>query len=332
MSELSILDDKDLLSAVLAALPAPIFIVSLEGQYLDILGGSDQERFHVGRYFIGKYLTDFFDAEMTADFLEQNRLAVEKNAVVNYVYMIPFESMPVFADKEVPRGDRWYEANIAPIRRDGMPTDMLIWSITDITERKRSIDKLKKQQEKLKLQANTDVLTQLLNRRGFMAYAEAEIQRVERFDISSLALLLLDVDHFKVINDTYGHAAGDAVLVSLADCLQARQRASDRVARLGGEEFVILLPETPYQKALLLAEQIRQKLENFSVSVEELASPIHFTVSIGVSHYVLGEGSVDSMLNRADMGLYIAKKEGRNRVCGSLSEKLSKSMTTKPEN
>jgi diguanylate cyclase (GGDEF)-like protein len=232
--------------------------------------------------------------------------------------MIPFDRLPVFADQEVPRGDRWYEANIAPIRKGGKPTDMVIWSITDITERKLAIDQLKNRQEKLEFQAITDVLTQLHNRRGFMAYAEYEIQRVEHYSISDLSILMLDIDHFKVINDTYGHAAGDTILVSLAECLQARQRTSDRIARLGGEEFVILLPETPHQKALLVAEQIRQKLENLPVSVEEVASPIHFTVSIGVSHYVLGEGCVDSMLTRADMGLYRAKKEGRNRVYDQL--------------
>jgi diguanylate cyclase (GGDEF)-like protein len=322
MTKLSILDDKDLLSAVLTALPAPIFIASLDGYYLDILGGSDQERFYVGRHFIGKHLSDFFDAEMTAEFLAQNRLAVETNAVVNYVYMIPFDKLPVFADKKVPSGNRWYEANIAPIRKDCVPTDMLIWSITDITERKLAIDQLKKQQEKLEFQANTDDLTQLLNRRGFIASCEDEIQRVERYNINNLSILILDIDHFKVINDTYGHAAGDAILISLADCLLARKRTPDRVARLGGEEFVILLPETSYQKALQVAEQIRQKLENLPVCIKELASPIHFTVSIGVSHYVLGEGCIDNMLIRADMGLYRAKEEGRNRVNGYLRESL----------
>jgi diguanylate cyclase (GGDEF)-like protein len=141
-----------------------------------------------------------------------------------------------------------------------------------------------------------------------MAYAEDEIQQAERYNISKLSMLMLDIDHFKVINDTFGHAAGDIVLVSLADCLQARLRISDRAARLGGEEFVILLPETHYQKALLVAEQIRHALENLPVCVDGIASPIHFTVSIGVSHYVLGEGCVDSMLTRADMGLYSAKR------------------------
>jgi diguanylate cyclase (GGDEF)-like protein len=173
------------------------------------------------------------------------------------------------------------------------------------------------------LQASTDALTQLLNRRGFLTYAESEVQRVERYRISNLSLLMLDIDHFKVINDTYGHAAGDAVLVSLADCLQQRQRASDRTARVGGEEFVVLLPETAYQNALLLAEQLRQKVEDLPVTIEGVASPIRFTVSIGASHYVQGEGSVDGMLTRADKGLYVAKKEGRNRVHGSLSEGLS---------
>jgi diguanylate cyclase (GGDEF)-like protein len=332
MSKLSILDDNDLLSAVLSALPSPIFIASVTGQYLDILGGSDQERFHVGKYFIGKHLSDFFDEEMAAEFLAQNRQAVEKNDVVHYVYMIPFDRLPVFADKEVPRGDRWYEANIAPIRKDGKPTDMVVWSITDITERKLAIDQLQKQKKTLVLQATTDDLTQLLNRRRFIIYAEDEIQRVERYNISNLSILMLDIDHFKVINDTYGHAAGDVVLTSLADCLQSRQRTSDRVARIGGEEFVVLLPETSYQNALATAEQIRQKVENLPVSVEGIESPIHFTVSIGVSHYVMGEGCVENMLTRADEGLYSAKNGGRNRVCGRLSENQSDRIPTNPEN
>jgi diguanylate cyclase (GGDEF)-like protein len=331
MSKLNILDDNDLLSAVLAALPSPIFIASLEGEYLDILGGSDQERFHVGEYFIGKHLSDFFDAEMTAGFLAQNRLAVETNTVVNYDYMIPFDRLPAFADKEVPMGDRWYEAHIAPIRKNGEPTDMLIWSITDITERKLAVDLLEKQQEMLEFQANTDALTHLLNRRGFMTVAKDEIQRVERYKHSDLSLLMLDIDHFKEINDTYGHAAGDSVLVSLADCLQTRQRTSDQAARYGGEEFVVMLPETDYKQALRVAEQIRQMIETLSVTVEGITSPVHFTVSIGVSHYVLGEDSVYKMLNRADTGLYIAKEEGRNRVCGSFDENPSNRMTAKPE-
>jgi diguanylate cyclase (GGDEF)-like protein len=322
MSRSSIFDDKDLLSAVLAALPAPIFIVSVDGRYLDILGGSDQQRFHVGNHFIGKHLSDFFDAEMTAEFLEQIRLATKNNAVMNYVYMIPFDKLPAFTGKEVPPGDRWYEANIAPIRKNGKPTDMVVWSIADITERKIAIDLLEARREQLELQVSTDALTRLLNRRGFLAHAENEIQRVERYRIDHLSLLMLDIDHFKVINDTYGHAVGDAVLVSLADCLQQRQRTSDRAARIGGEEFVVLLPETAYQNALLLADRLRQKVENLPVITEDIASPIHFTVSIGVSHYVLGEGSVESMLTRADKGLYAAKEEGRNRVCGNSSEGL----------
>jgi diguanylate cyclase (GGDEF)-like protein len=96
----------------------------------------------------------------------------------------------------------------------------------------------------------------VLNQRGFMAYAEYDIQRVEQYIISDLSILMLDIDHFKVTNDTYGHAAGDDILASLAEYLQARQRASDRLARLGGEEFVVLHPDAPYQKALLVAEQM----------------------------------------------------------------------------
>lgn len=321
--KIDVLSDTELLSAVVSALPHPIFISNSEGEYLDVLGGSDQERFYAGKYLIGKYLSDFFNADMTAAFLEQSRKAIETGSPVNYVYMIPFESLPAFADKEGPSGDRWYEANIAPIKKNDEPVDMVVWSVNDITDRKLAIDQLQQQQEMLKVQANTDALTGLSNRRAFQAYVEQEIQRVEHYSIHELSVLVLDIDHFKKVNDAYGHSAGDEVLVSFARHLRKTQRSSDIVARVGGEEFIILLPEISYKQALVVAERIRSSVEGLSVNISEIASPVRFTLSIGVSHYILGEGSADAMLHRADLGLYTAKKEGRNKVCGRLSENLS---------
>ncbi|MBT9515007.1 MAG: GGDEF domain-containing protein [Acidovorax sp.] len=161
----------------------------------------------------------------------------------------------------------------------------------------------------LDLQARTDALTGLLNRRGFetqIAFALALARRSRR----PLSLIAVDVDHFKRVNDTYGHEAGDEVLRRLARTLEARLRGSDVVARLGGEEFVALLPDTD----LAGARAIAQTLVN---AMAEQQDPVvgTITVSAGVASMRGAEDSGNAILRRGDMALYEAKGQGRNRVC-----------------
>ena len=124
---------------------------------------------------------------------------------------------------------------------------------------------------------------------------------------------MLDIDHFKTINDRYGHVAGDRVLMALADILRANLRHSDVAARIGGEEFAILLPETSLDDAWAHAERIRQSATRLSVMNGTVS--LSLTVSIGVAELGAGDSSIESVLMRADSCLYRAKQEGRNRVC-----------------
>ena len=161
----------------------------------------------------------------------------------------------------------------------------------------------------LDLQARTDALTGLLNRRGVetqMAFSLALARRSQR----PLGLIVLDVDHFKRVNDTYGHEAGDAVLQRLAHTLQSRLRTSDIIARVGGEEFVALLPDTDLDGANAIAQTL---IRAFSDASDPIVGTI--TVSAGVA-CMRGVGDTDKgMLRRADAALYEAKRQGRNRVC-----------------
>ncbi|MFC5548867.1 sensor domain-containing diguanylate cyclase [Massilia aerilata] len=156
--------------------------------------------------------------------------------------------------------------------------------------------------------ADHDHLTGARSRRAFFDLATREQARALRRE-ARLSLLLFDVDHFKRINDTHGHAAGDRVLVDIVERTCAVVRSIDTVARLGGEEFAVLLPDTGADTALLVAERLRHALEH----VLELPSglPVGYTVSIGVATLGAGE-SIDAMLSRADAALYAAKASGRN--------------------
>ncbi|MCC5873528.1 MAG: GGDEF domain-containing protein [Gammaproteobacteria bacterium] len=162
-----------------------------------------------------------------------------------------------------------------------------------------------------------DHLTRSLNRRHFYDVAEAELQRAQRYH-APMSLLLLDLDDFKGINDRHGHACGDAALCQLVDLIQGRLRNSDILARIGGEEFVVLLPETEPESARQLAERLRQAIADQPFEHGEIR--VTLTASWGVATAHTEDRDIDSLLDRADRALYAAKDSGRNRVCVATSE------------
>ena len=166
-------------------------------------------------------------------------------------------------------------------------------------------------EEELKILATTDSLTGLSNRRNFLGAAALTMESFRRYH-RPLAFLVLDIDHFKKLNDTYGHATGDQVLVAVADTLRSVLRSADLCGRFGGEEFVCLLPETTETEARIVAERLRRSLAEQSVATAE--GNVRFTASIGLTVADVSDVSVESLLQRADAAMYEAKKAGRNRV------------------
>jgi diguanylate cyclase (GGDEF)-like protein len=164
---------------------------------------------------------------------------------------------------------------------------------------------------KLQHLSHHDSLTGLLNRRAFEYLLGRECQRLQRFG-EHFSLLILDIDHFKRINDRLGHAAGDAVLTAVAQTLQNHAREVDRVARFGGEEFCVLLPRTTDEGALQAAERFRTAINNTVVAWSD--ESISVTISTGLATALQSGESLEELLRRADLALYQAKTEGRNRV------------------
>ncbi|MEZ4598572.1 MAG: diguanylate cyclase [Syntrophotaleaceae bacterium] len=175
----------------------------------------------------------------------------------------------------------------------------------------RDISERKQMEEKLRTLATLDPLTETSNRRHFLECARKELMRSRRY-ASPLPMLILDIDHFKNINDCHGHHVGDKVLKSVASTCLSTLRATDIFGRLGGEEFVALLPHTDPSGARLTAERLRQALAQLRVGSEN--GPINITVSIGLAMAESEDGSVEEVLQRADTALYEAKAKGRNRV------------------
>ena len=171
----------------------------------------------------------------------------------------------------------------------------------------REIEDKQKIEAKLKHLATIDSLTSIYNRRKFNEVLSYELRRDERYP-GGLSLVICDLDNFKRINDTYGHNTGDEVLKSFASMVKDLIRNSDTFARWGGEEFVLLLPETGFETAMQIAEKIRQETENFLFS-----DTCTITASFGVTQFLEGDTET-ALINRADEALYKAKTNGRNRL------------------
>jgi len=174
----------------------------------------------------------------------------------------------------------------------------------------RLAHELKREKARAEELARVDFLTNLANRRAFYEEGERELQSLQGSNRPA-AVVMLDIDHFKSVNDRYGHAAGDSVIRAVAELIRANLRASDIAGRLGGEEFALLLPDTAAATVLVAAERLRAATE--ALLVEQDGVRINFTLSIGVA-VLADDATLDQWVARADAALYRAKQAGRNRV------------------
>ena len=200
----------------------------------------------------------------------------------------------------------------------GLLLAFLLWrkhTVTTLLQQQlqTSNEELQRQKQQLEILSQLDALTGLYNRREFDRLANIELIRAKR-EGSDTAIIMADLDYFKRINDSYGHPTGDEVIQKTAEALSENIRASDIVARIGGEEFIILLPKTSLDEALVVAEKLRLVLQDNAIQTQN-GQTIHMTASFGVTTMPKHQqGSLSALYAAADLALYAAKNKGRNRV------------------
>jgi two-component system cell cycle response regulator len=285
------------LDAFINALPNLSFIYDEEGRYLEIMTNETSLLRTDAENLKGHLITEIMPAPV-ADLMMnaiQQAIETDKTQVIEY-------QIPVLAG-----GERWFEGRVALMEKSAGGHSKVVFIAADISER------VKLHQEVLRL-ANQDPLTTCYNRRHFMTLAELELQRAIRYQ-RPLSLVMLDIDDYKQFNDQYGHQIGDQVLCALVDLCQTELRNIDILGRYGGEEFIILLPETVTEGGHQAAERLRGKIERMEVVSNNLQLSI--TVSMGVASLDLEIGpgqTLDMLIKRADQALYSAKTAGRNSV------------------
>lgn len=242
---------------------------------------------------IGKFDHDVVPPKYVEDFWQSDKSVFEKNqkVVMNEKLEGPDNKIHHYLSTKV------------PFQLKGDLQTMIAFS-TDVTE-------LYQLKEKFEQLANTDELTSIYNRRYFFENANREFNRSRRYQ-QPLAVISLDVDHFKSVNDHYGHPIGDQVLIKIAQLISPTIRAEDIFARIGGEEFSLLLPNISTTDSLHAAERLRELLDNNIIKVNNLELPIK--ISLGVSVLKATDSCFQDLYSRSDMALYKAKSHGRNHV------------------
>lgn len=289
--EQALMERENLMRAILETLPVPIYIARLSDARLLFVNRKTCLLFQQGAsVLLKKSSTDFY-----VDPEERKNLS----AIM--------DTLPDIRDVEVrmrTAHGREFIVELAAIRMMYSGEAAVLVALNDISQRKQL-------EVELFQQANTDTLTNISNRRYFMNQAEQEMRRSRRFE-RPLAILMLDVDHFKVINDSFGHEVGDSVLQGVVAAALESLRQSDIMGRLGGEEFACLLPETPHAAAMEVARRLCEDVA--SKSIVTVKGAIYCSVSIGVAQLQKDDASIDDLLRRADEAMYCAKHAGRNTV------------------
>ena len=260
-------------------------------------------------------IVDANDAALTM--LDAPRQEVLRSAIAQFVPKWPKEQMDQegYAHEEITIGGLIYDVAFSALD-DGTSLSDVVLVFRDVTLKREDERRLRRMQKELERLAHTDALTGLFNRRIFMQRLDEELERVRRHG-SAVSVLLFDLDYFKRVNDTYGHDTGDVVLAAIARIATDVKRMSDVAARLGGEEFALLLPETDQQGAVQLAQRLRANIERHQY-LSPAGAPLNVTASIGVATAVVAAKDVEKLLSSADRALYRAKNNGRNRVCSTV--------------
>jgi diguanylate cyclase (GGDEF)-like protein len=266
--------------SLLIAIPDIMFRLNKEGVFLEFITAKNFPLWMNASEFVGKNVQDVLDNKISKRFMKCLKQAAKTGNTQILQYQLSVGGKTHHYEARIVA--TWGEEVLAIVR--------------DFTDQRHA--------EKM---AETDPLTNIYNRRKFSRFLDQEIQRVERYD-RPLSIALLDIDHFKRVNDTYGHDTGDYVLRRITELIKENIRITDILARYGGEEFVVILPETDVKGTNRQIERMRKTIEKTSFD-----GVGNLTISAGITSYTGGD-SCKSMVTRADKALYLAKEDGRNRV------------------
>ena len=291
------------MALILEALPDPAFILSRSGKYVAVFGGRDVRYYHDGTGLVGKYFSDLIKPEKADWFLEQIARALESKKLLVEEYELSNRDVIGLPD-EGPKEPIWFEGRIQALSFLVDDEEVVLWVASNISERHNL-------EMRLRELSDTDQLTGLFNRRKLEHELTLHFESLARYSVPT-SIFLFDLDNLKKVNDTKGHHVGDEMIQVVANICRSALRATDFACRVGGDEFVVALPNTGREQAIQFAKRLhdrfRKELSRFSVEGTIV------TASIVVTTMLPEDRSYEDTLQRADRALYEAKSMGKDRI------------------
>ncbi len=290
--------------AIVSALPDLVFVLTESGLYAGIYGGESNDLYHDGSTLKGLSLFDVLPKHKAQWFLDKIKETLEANKTMIFEYSLGGDDVETINTSDGPSGIIRFEGHVNPLSslRDGERA--VVWVARNITRRYEM-------EQQLIYQSEIDDLSQVLNRRKLFECLDDAYYSFQRYK-DNYCFLMLDIDNFKQINDSYGHHCGDEAIRNLAKLCQSHIRQSDAVGRLGGDEFGILLKHAEDLCPVAFAERLIEAAANTNMIQEH--KDAHLTISIGLSHFLNTDTNKDQVYQRADRALYDAKGRGKKRV------------------
>lgn len=297
---------RDQLHTIIAALPDLVFVLTESGQYGDIFGGEANDFYHDGSGLIGHNLFEMLPKEKAQWFLDKIKLTLDENKLMIFDYNLSADDVDNVDNHSGPAGELWFEGRVNPLPFLYNGERAVIWVARNVTQ-KRQLEM------ELRYLSETDSLTGLSNRRKLMQKLREQYDEFKRYQ-SPTSFILLDIDHFKSINDQFGHIAGDQAIRHVGTICASELRSVDLVGRLGGDEFGIVLPHTTPEHAMHSILRIKELIGNTPFVFED--QTIFINISIGLGIFDEYDESHEDIVGRADKAMYLEKNRlrGGNRT------------------
>lgn len=288
--------------AIITAMPDPVFVLSEDGEYIAIFGGQDAESYHEGGSLIGRNLSEVMEPQLVSQFLAVIKETIEKNTSTIFEYELSASDVEGLDPLTGPAGRIWFEARVSPFCFDGK--NYVVWVARNITGTKNM-------ELKLMASAASDALTGVYTRRFFFNELNSMFMRYSR-NKSIYSVIIADIDDLKQINDEYGEKAGDLAIVNMVAAFKRILRKSDIMARIGGDEIAVILPDTGLDGASFLAERLKYAMEKTTMTTE--GCTIAVSASFGCSEVSEEDTEYDAAAAKADIALHMAKLAGKKCV------------------
>ena len=294
---------SDISISLFNTIPDPFMVISEEGTYLEVFGGTERTLYDDGTPLKGKNIYEFMEKDFSDYFIGKIRQTFAGNVLNCFEYQLETDRVSL-PELNGPGGSQWFEARMYPMPKPYMGHRAVTVMIINITERRLL-------QQRLKDLSYLDPLTSLANRRYFMERIAEELEE-HYANGTNVHVLLCDVDHFKWINDLYGHLAGDAILKGFASVVHQVLKRTHTIARFGGDEFIISLVGMTTEQVLEKCNELLLAVQEYEFMYDNIRIPVR--ISIGVAAASPHVDDINGLVRWADKALYEAKNQGRNRV------------------